>query len=189
VLAAFGLSIVGTVGNYTFNIFVPSFATSGLGIAAGTAYYSTTVGAIVLTILTPVFGALSDKVGRKAVMLVSALGYVLISYPLFLLLIGTKSGLGLTLVQGLAAVLLAMYAGPLCAMLSELFPTRVRFTALSIGYSLAVAIFGGFAPFVATFLIQQTGSQVSPAIFVIFGAIISSATLIVIKDPTNAPLE
>jgi MHS family proline/betaine transporter-like MFS transporter len=189
VLAAFGLSIVGTVGNYTFNIFVPSFATSGLGIAAGTAYYSTTVGAIVLTILTPVFGALSDKVGRKAVMLVSALGYVLISYPLFLLLIGTKSGLGLTLVQGSAAVLLAMYAGPLCAMLSELFPTRVRFTALSIGYSFAVAIFGGFAPFVATFLIQQTGSQVSPAIFVIFGAIISSATLIVIKDPTNAPLE
>jgi len=65
----------------------------------------------------------------------------------------------------------------------------VRFTALSIGYSLAVTIFGGFAPFVATFLIQQTGSLVSPAIFVIVGALISSVTLIAIKDPTNAPLE
>ncbi len=82
-----------------------------------------------------------------------------------------------------------MYAGPLCAILSELFPTRVRFTALSIGYSLAVTIFGGFAPFVATFLIQQTGSLVSPAIFVIVGALISSVTLTAIKDPTNAPLE
>ncbi len=100
-----------------------------------------------------------------------------------------KSGLGLMIAQGIAAVLLAMYAGPLCAILSELFPTRVRFTALSIGYSLAVTIFGGFAPFVATFLIQQTGSLVSPAIFVIVGALISSVTLIAIKDPTNASLE
>jgi len=94
VLAAFGLSIVGTVGNYIFNIFVPSFATSGLGIPASTAYYSTAVGAVILTILTPVFGALSDQVGRKAVLLVSALGYVLISYPLFMVVVGMKSGLG-----------------------------------------------------------------------------------------------
>jgi MHS family proline/betaine transporter-like MFS transporter len=91
--------------------------------------------------------------------------------------------------QSIAAVLLAMYAGPLCAVLAELFPTKVRFTALSIGYSLAVAIFGGFAPLIATFLIRETGSQVSPALFVIFGAGISTVTLLLIKDPTNAPLD
>ena len=53
------------------------------------------------------------------------------------------------IVQSVSAVLLAMYAGPLCAILAELFPTKVRFTALSIGYSLAVTMFGGFAPFIA----------------------------------------
>ena len=58
--------------------------------------------------------------------------------------------------QSASAVLLAMYAGPLCAVLAELFPTKVRFTALSIGYGLAVTLFGGFAPFIADFLISVT---------------------------------
>ena len=189
VLAAFGLSVVGTVGNYTFNIFMPSFASGQLGIPAGTAYTSSAVAATVLTVLTPVMGALSDKIGRKALLLASAAGYVVLSYPLFRLLVGTSNGLGLMFTQSIAAVLLAMYAGPLCAVLAELFPTKVRFTALSIGYSLAVAIFGGFAPLIATFLIRETGSQVSPAMFVIFGAGISTVALLLIKDPTNAPLD
>lgn len=189
VLAAFGLSVVGTVGNYTFNIFMPSFASGQLGIAAGTAYASSTVAAIVLTLLTPVMGAWSDRIGRKALLLASAVGYVVLSYPLFHLLVGMPNAIGLMFTQSIAAVLLAMYAGPLCAVLAELFPTKVRFTALSIGYSFAVAIFGGFAPFIATFLIRETGSQVSPAIFVIFGALVSTVTLLLVKDPTNAPLD
>ncbi|MFI5016106.1 MAG: MFS transporter [Hyphomicrobiales bacterium] len=189
VLAAFGLAIIGTVGNYIFNIFMPSFAAGQLGIPADTAYFSTTVAAVILTVLTPVTGWLSDKIGRKPILLVSAIGYLILAYPLFLLVTGTKSGLALMLTQGISAVLLAMYAGPLCAILSELFPTKVRFTALSIGYGLAVTIFGGLAPLIATFLVQRTGSPISPAAFVVFGAIISAATLIAIKDPTNAPLD
>jgi MFS transporter, MHS family, proline/betaine transporter len=189
VAAAFGLSIVGTIGNYIFNIFLPSFASGQLGIPASTAYLSTTLAAVILTVLTPFLGALSDKVGRKPILLVSALGYAVLSYPLFLLLTEMRSGTGLMLTQGISAVLLAMYAGPLCAVLSELFPTKVRFTALSIGYSLAVTLFGGFAPFIATFLIQQTGSPLSPSAFIVFGAVISAATLISIKDRTNAPLD
>ena len=77
---------------------------------------------------------------------------------------GALFGIGMVLTQSVSAVLLAMYAGPLCAMLSELFPTKVRFTALSIGYSLAVTIFGGFAPFIAAFLIRTTGSPVSRSV-------------------------
>lgn len=189
VLAAFGLSVVGTVGNYTFNIFLPSFASGQLGIPAGTAYYSSALAAVVLTVLTPVTGHLSDKIGRKAVLLISAVGYIVLAYPLFRLVVGTPTGTGLMLTQSIAAILLAMYAGPLCAILAELFPTKVRFTALSIGYSLAVTLFGGFAPFVATFLIRETGSQISPALFVILAAVISTVTLLLIKDPTNAPLD
>jgi MFS transporter, MHS family, proline/betaine transporter len=82
-----------------------------------------------------------------------------------------------------------MYAGPLCAILAELFPTKVRFTALSISDSLVVTIFGGFAPFGATYLIRETGSSMSPAFFVIFAALISITTLLLIKDRTNAPLD
>ena len=141
------------------------------------------------TVLTPVMGWLSDRVGRKPVLLISAIGYLVLAYPLFRFLVATPSGLGLVLTQSVAAALLAMYAGPLCAVLSELFPTKVRFTALSIGYSLAVSIFGGFAPFIATFLIRVTGSPIAPALYVVVGAIISTVTLLLIKDPTNAPLD
>nr|WP_256473367.1 MFS transporter [Phyllobacterium sp. 21LDTY02-6] len=189
VLAAFGLSIVGTVGNYVFNIFIPSYASSQLGISAGTAYYASTIAAIVLTVFTPVMGALSDRIGRKAVLLISSIGYILAAYPLFALLSGVPTGASLILIQCVASFLLAMYAGPLCTILAELFPTKVRVTALSIGYSLAVTIFGGFAPFISTFLIRVTGSPIAPAIFIIVSAIISTVTLLLIKDPTNAPLD
>jgi len=172
-----------------FNIFLPSFASGQLGIPASNAYLSTTMAAVILTILTPLMGALSDRVGRKPILLTSALAYAVLSYPLFLLLTEMRSSQGLMLTQAISAVLLAMYAGPLCAVLSELFPTKVRFTALSIGYSLAVALFGGLAPYISTFLVKETGSQVSPAAYIVFGALISAATLFAIKDPTNAPLD
>ena len=75
VLAAFGLSAIGTVANYTYNIYLPILATKKLGIAGGTAYTSATMAAIVLTVFTPVMGWLSDKTGRKPILLV--LGSVL----------------------------------------------------------------------------------------------------------------
>jgi MHS family proline/betaine transporter-like MFS transporter len=189
VLLAFGLSIVGCVGNYIFNIFMPSFAAGTLKLPPGSAYWSTAIAAVVLTVLTPVMGALSDRIGRKSVMLISAIAYLIAAYPLFVLVTSQRTTGSLILAQSISAVMLAMYAGPLPAILSELFPTRVRFTALSIGYSLAVTIFGGFAPFIATFLIRATGSPVSPTLFIIASAAISAATLFAMRDPTNAPLE
>src|SRR5260370_9250944 len=164
VLAAFGLSAIGTVANYTYNIFLPAYAAGQLKVAAGMAYTSSTVAAIVLTVLTPVMGALSDKVGRKPILLVAAITYGIISYPLFKYLSVSPDGTNLMIVQSLSAVLLAMYAGPLCAILAELFPLNVRFTALSIGYGLSVTLFGGFAPFIATWLVADTKNPMAPAV-------------------------
>ena len=189
VLAAFGLSAIGTVGNYTYNIYLPTLATSKLGIAGGTAYTSATVAAIVLTVFTPVMGWLSDRTGRKPILLCSAVFYGLLSYPAFVFLAGKPDGTHLVIVQSVSAFLLAMYAGPLCAILAELFPTKVRFTALSIGYGMSVTLFGGLAPFIAEYLIKQTGSPVSPAYFLILAAIVSTVTLALMKDRTNAPLD
>jgi MHS family proline/betaine transporter-like MFS transporter len=189
VLAAFGLAAVGTVGNYTFNIYMPTYATKQLGIAAGTAFWSGTVAAVVLTVLTPFFGAWSDKIGRKPLTLSSAILYGLLAWPLFTYLVGAPNGTSLVIVQSISAAVLAMFAGPLCAILSELFPTRVRFTALSIGYGMSVTLFGGFAPFIAQSLITNTGNPVAPAYFLIFAAIVSTITLALMKDRTNAPLE
>src|SRR3954447_11418846 len=182
VLAAFGLSAIGTVGNYTYNIYLPTFATTKLGIAGATAYTSAVVAAIVLTVFTPVMGWLSDKIGRKPILLASSIFYGVLSYPAFVFLTGRPDGSHLMIVQSVSAFLLAMYAGPLCAILAELFPTKVRFTALSIGYGMSVTLFGGLAPFIAEYLIKQTGSPVAPAYFLIFAAIVSTVTLALMKD-------
>jgi MFS family permease len=189
VLAAFGLAAVGTVGNYTFNIYMPTYAAKQLQIASGTAFWSGTVAAVVLTVLTPIFGAWSDKVGRKPLALGSAVLYGVLAWPLFNYLVGSPNGITLVIVQSISAAVLALFAGPLCAILSELFPTRVRFTALSIGYGMSVTLFGGFAPFIATWLIEATKNPMAPAFFLIFAAIVSTITLTLMKDRTNAPLE
>jgi MHS family proline/betaine transporter-like MFS transporter len=189
VLAAFGMSAIGTVGNYTYNIFLPTYASRTLGLPPTTAYVSATIAAVVLTVLTPVMGAISDRIGRKPLLLASSILYGVISFPLFSYLSTAPDGTKLILVQSLSAVLLAMYAGPLCAILAELFPTKVRFTALSIGYGMSVTLFGGCAPFIAEYLISVTHNPVSPAFFLIFAAIISTVTLALMKDRTNAPLD
>jgi MHS family proline/betaine transporter-like MFS transporter len=189
VLAAFGMSAIGTVGNYTYNIFLPTYASRTLGLPPTTAYVSATIAAVVLTVLTPVMGAISDKIGRKPLLLTSSILYGVISFPLFSYLSTEPDGTKLIVVQSLSAVLLAMYAGPLCAILAELFPTKVRFTALSIGYGMSVTLFGGCAPFIAEYLISVTHNPVSPAYFLVFAAIISTVTLALMKDRTNAPLD
>src|SRR5438045_9780110 len=92
------------------------------------------------------------------------------------------------LAQLLMVVLYAPYAGTCPSFYTELFPTRVRYTALSIGYNIAVAVFGGFAPFIATFLVQQTGSTTAPAIYVIAAAIVTLIILLRTRETAFQPL-
>jgi MHS family proline/betaine transporter-like MFS transporter len=87
-------------------------------------------------------------------------------------------------VQVVFALMIASFSGPGPAAISELFPTRLRSTWMSAGYSLAVAIFGGFAPFIATWLIARTGSPLSPTWYVICAAVIS--TLVILRLPETA---
>ena len=88
----------------------------------------------------------------------------------------------------LMVVLLAPYAGACPAYYAEIFPTNVRYTALSIPYNIAVAVFGGFAPFIATFLIGFTGSKQAPAGYVILAAIVTLVILLRSRERAFQPL-
>jgi MHS family proline/betaine transporter-like MFS transporter len=81
-----------------------------------------------------------------------------------------------------------MAMGPTTAALTELFPARVRYTALSIPYNCASAIFGGFAPFIATFLIGRTGDPASPAWYVVATAVFSFISVLTFKETARKPL-
>lgn len=187
-IAALVLSIVGVVVNYVFLVFLPSFAQEQLHIPASTSFLSTTVAAIIYLILSPVFGALSDRIGRKPIFFAMSLGSAVFAYPLFLLMVTIPTANGLILAQALASVLLAMFCGPICALLSEMFPTRIRYTALSITYGLAVSIFGGLAPYVSTLLIQVTSDPLAPSYYVVIAGIASFIAVFFVEERAGKPL-
>jgi MFS transporter, MHS family, proline/betaine transporter len=171
-----------------FLVFLPTFAARQLHISASATFFSTTLAGVLYVVLTPFMGALSDRVGRKPLLFASAAGCIVLSYPLFLLLVSWQSVGGLVLAQAVATVILTLATGVACAVLSEAFPTRIRYTALSVSYGLSVAIFGGFAPFISTALIGATGNAIAPAYYVIFGGVVGLIAVCFLRETARRPL-
>jgi MHS family proline/betaine transporter-like MFS transporter len=83
---------------------------------------------------------------------------------------------------------IAVFSGPGPAAIAEIFPTGRRSTWMSTGYSLAVAVFGGFAPFIATWLIDRTGNPLSPAFYLMAAAAVSTLVIAQLRETAGAPL-
>lgn len=184
----FGLTLHNTVAYYISLVYMTGYLASIGGLAPSTAQLIGTVCLAVFVILIPLNGMLSDRIGRRPLLMASCIGFALFGYPFFLL--GSSGSADMAfLAQFLMVALLSLYAGSCPAAYSELFPTRVRYTALSIGYNIAVAIFGGFAPFIATWLIRETGNPLAPAFYVIAAAVITFAVLARIRETAFSPLK
>jgi MHS family proline/betaine transporter-like MFS transporter len=175
-LVAFGAIVLCTVGMYT-QLFMPIYATRSLGLPASGAFSATMLTGVILFTLTPVIGALSDQYGRLPIGFASAGAMLVGIYPMFAWVAAVPTLQTLLIVQAIFGVLLAGYMGGLAALMSELFPTRMRTTGLSISYSFGVAIFGGFAPFISAWLIGATGSKLAPSFYLMFAALVSLVAL------------
>jgi MFS transporter, MHS family, proline/betaine transporter len=185
----FGISIVWNAGGYVLLVYLPSFAAQALGVDLKRALAATTIGTVVRAVLTPVVGRLSDRIGRKSIIQSMNIAFLLVVYPLFLWM-GTDRGFASLLCTSIVAgVLLALVAGAGPVMLTELFPTRLRSTPIGIGYNASVAIFGGFGPFICTYLVQRTGQTVAPAYFLLGCSLISMLCVMPLKDRVNVPLD
>ena len=186
---AFGFTIFWTIAYYTLLVWVPIFTQRFAGLTPSQALWSNTIGLIAMVIAVPLWGALSDKVGRKPLLMASAISIGVLAYPLFSLM---ASGAGFWVVlpiQILFGILLALYSGAGPAAISEIFPTHLRSTWMTSGYALSVAIFGGFAPFIATWLVQATGSPVSPTyLYLAPSAVISLAVILSLKETAGTKL-
>jgi MHS family proline/betaine transporter-like MFS transporter len=175
-LISFGVVVLCTVGMYTV-LFMPTYATRQLGLPPAGAFMATLLTGLMQVLLVPVVGALSDRYGRLPIAFVSAGAILIAIYPMFGWLAAVPTLQTLLVVQVIMGVLLAGYMGGLAALMSELFPTRMRTTGLSVSYSFGVAIFGGFAPFISAWLINATGSKLAPSFYLIFAAVISLVAL------------
>ena len=185
---AFGFTILWTVSYYIFLSYMPTFVQRHLGLDRSDALWANTAGLLALVVLVPMTGALSDRIGRKPLLLAGCLGFLILPYPLFSLMLDGVSLAALVAIQVLFAGLIACLSGPGPAAIAEIFATRGRATWMSVGYSLAVAIFGGFAPFLAVWLIAVTGSPVAPAFYVMAAAVLSAAVIARLAETAHAPL-
>jgi MFS transporter, MHS family, proline/betaine transporter len=175
ILSGFGITITWTVCTYFFLIFMPTYAVRQLGISQSNAFFANSVALVVLMVLAPPFGALSDRIGRRSLLLATSITIALLAYPLLWLLGTVKTTASLVAFQLFFAVLIAAFTGGAPAALAEVYPNEVRSTGVSIAYNLATTIFGGFAPFIAVWLISWTGQPLAPAWYVTAAVILSSS--------------
>ncbi|MGF6510508.1 MFS transporter [Paraburkholderia sp. 32] len=179
-LLAIGMVAQSTVGVYVLQLYMPLYAVKQLHMAAAASFGVVVLNGGMQFIFSPIMGALSDRIGRIRIMLSTSILMGLLIYPMFAWL-QTHPTIGWLLVlQGVAGIFKASYSGPMPALMSEIFPTQVRSTGLSIGYSIGVTIFGGFAPTIVETFIHLTGDKLAPSYYVLLAAVLSGVSLIIV---------
>lgn len=188
VLITIGAKVVETAPFYIFSTFIVSYATTNLGFSRSATLGAVMVATIVTTILIPIMGSLSDRVGRKKMYIAGAVAMMAYAFPYFwlihqgsvaLLVIATIIGLG---------VIWAPITAVLGTMFSEIFEAKVRYTGVSLGYQIGAAVAGGTAPLVATALLATfENSYVPVAIYIMFTAGVSLLAIWAVKGRIQQP--
>jgi len=187
ILQVGGLVIIQNIGFYVVLSYMTTYFQDPLGFSPTAASLSTTITLLVGMALIPPLGALSDRIGRKPLLLASCIGYAVLTYPLFLLL-NMGNLFAAILAQVALGALLAVFISTSIAALTELFPTRVRYGGFSIGYNFSVAIFGGSSPYLAQYLVSTTGNPLSPAFIVIGGAVATLLVILTVRETAGTDL-
>ena len=182
VLACFGLVVAGTIMYYVVLIYMPTYAKTQLKIPLGDAFMAQVAGLLCLTAAIPFFGALSDRIGRKPLLLFALACYFVLPYPLLAWLQAEPTLTRLTLMQIILCTAVAISFGPVSTALAEQFPVRMRSTGLALAYNFAVMLFGGFAQLIVTWLIRETGTPLAPAFYVMFGAVAGTVGVLLMTD-------
>ncbi|XAH25408.1 MFS transporter [Xylophilus sp. GW821-FHT01B05] len=167
-----GSVIMATVSVYLV-VYMPTYAVKQLGMTSTAAFSATILAGLLMLLLSPLVGHLSDKYGRTPFMLCSSVLFVLVTYPLFAWLSRNPSFVNLLLVQGTIGLLMSMYFAAMPALLSDIFPVQTRGSGMSLSYNIGVMIFGGFAGMTITWLIAATGNKLAVTFYVIVGAMFS----------------
>ena len=159
------------IAYYMFAAFFPSFLISVQHLSEHTSMWITTIGAATYAFTAPLWGALSDYIGRKPILIASAAGLTVLIYPIFLLMSSHHLNY-ILLAEVVLALLISSATAAFVTTINELFPTRHRYSGVSLSYNVSNAIFGGTTPLVATSLIHLTGHHLAPAYYLMFSAFI-----------------
>jgi len=189
VLAGMLLVVMTTVSFYLITVYTPTFGKSVLKLSITDSLVVTCCVAISNLFWLPVMGALSDRIGRRPILLAFTVMTILTAYPSIAWLVSDPSFERMLMVELWLSFLYGGYNGAMVVALTEIVPASVRTVGFSLCYSLATALFGGFTPAVSTALIEATGDKAAPGLWMTFGAVCGlAATLMVYRRGEAARL-
>lgn len=188
VLVAMGARMGENVSYYVITAFILVYITESLGLAKSVGLNAVLIGSAVHFVTIPLWGALSDRVGRRAVYLFGAVGMAVWGFVFFALL-DTRSFGVIALATTVGLVLHGAMYGPQAAFFSELFGTRVRYSGASIGYQLASILAGAVAPLVAVALLDAWDSTVPVSLYLLAMCLITVVAVLVARETRGASLE
>lgn len=179
--------IMFNVGYYVVSTYLPTYFIKTLHFSKTSAFVSITVACAAAIVLILPLAALSDRFGRKPLLIAGTSAFAVLAYPLFLLLNSGSLGAAIAAHAALVAIE-STYIAVAVATGVELFATRVRYSGFSIGYSVCVAVFGGTTPYMVAWLTGNTGNNLAPAFYVIVAAVVSLVTVLTLPESAGRPL-
>lgn len=183
-----GIVLLLNIADYMLLTTMPTYFTDTLKISDNTATVIIIIVELIQIALIAPLGALSDRVGRKPMLLAAAIGFLVLSYPSIKLM---QSGSTVLLFLGflIVALLLVLMLAVIGSTFPAMFPTRVRYGSFAIGYNVSTSIFGGTCGVVVTALIHGTGNEDWPAFYLMIAAAIALYPILKIPETARVPMD
>jgi MFS transporter, MHS family, proline/betaine transporter len=185
-LKSIGLSVLLFSLYYIAYVYVNIHLQRVVGLSSKLAFWSTTVTLAVSVLCMPLFGTLSDRIGRKPVFVFASLAAAIAAAPCFILM--NDGGMTAVAMQLILGVIESALMGVAFSTFAELFPTRVRYTGIALGFNIGGVVAGGSAPFICTWLVGALGSSIAPSYFLCFTALVTLLSALTLKETAGSPL-
>ena len=186
-ICGFGVACLNAVGFYVILSYMPTYMSVEMNVDHSTAYLAETLSLCAYILLIFMMGRLSDRLGRKTMLITASICFILFSVPLFSQ-ISSNTLMQILAIQIAFGAMLTINDGTLASFLAEVFPTRVRYTGFAFTFNMANALLGGTAPLVCTWLIQITDNKMMPAWYLVFFSVIALIAMLFIKETAHKSL-
>jgi MHS family proline/betaine transporter-like MFS transporter len=186
-LISFGACMLNAIGFYAVLTYLPAYLETAVGMPADQSQIATTISLVAYIFFIFISGRVSDRFGRKKMLITACVLFILLTVPAFMLL-NTAQFVPVLIVELVMCFVLTINDGTLSSYLTETFPTSVRYTGFALSFNMANALFGGTAAMISTALINATGSNLAPAWYMVVIAAVALVAMILSHENSSKHL-